>query len=115
MASTAPSSIWEFHENLGFQMTEKIEPIESRGVERRVAVTNHREKPVQSHAIELRIILPVRGDETRTTVAITISKLCQDAVENSLEENSRPILAGFSTEWVSLSKISHVDRDNRMQ
>jgi hypothetical protein len=54
-------------------MTEKIELMKSRGVEWRVAVTNHREKPVQSHAIELRIILPVRGDEASTTVAIPIS------------------------------------------
>jgi hypothetical protein len=88
MASTAASRIWEFHEDLGFQMTEKSEPMESGGVEWRIAVANHREKPVQSHAIELRIILPVRGDEASTTVAITISKLCEDAVENSLEENS---------------------------
>jgi hypothetical protein len=53
-----------------------------------MACANHAEKSVQSHAIELQIILPVRGDEASTTLAITISKLCQDAVENSLEENS---------------------------
>jgi hypothetical protein len=40
-------SIGEFQENLEFGMTEKVEPVESGGVESRVVVVYHREKPVE--------------------------------------------------------------------
>jgi hypothetical protein len=40
-------SIGEFEENLGFAVTEKAEPVERGWVESRVAVVNHREKPVE--------------------------------------------------------------------
>jgi hypothetical protein len=40
-------SIDDFHGRRRFAVTEKIEPVESGGVESRVAVINHRENPVK--------------------------------------------------------------------
>jgi hypothetical protein len=37
----------EFHENSGFVVTEKMEPVESGGVESHVAVINHSENHVE--------------------------------------------------------------------
>jgi hypothetical protein len=41
-------------------MTEKIELVESSGVELCVTIVNHSEKPVQEHALELQTIPQVR-------------------------------------------------------
>jgi hypothetical protein len=83
---SARSNVLEFRGKIGFQVTEKIEPMKRSGVESLVAIANHCEKPVQEHTIKLIIILTVRREEASTTVAIQVSTFCQDAVENSHKE-----------------------------